>query len=38
MEGGAITEDWADINSKFDAVKLEFDRIVEHIIELKAKG
>ncbi len=38
MEGGAFNEDWADINSKFEAVKLEFDRIVEFILERKGKG
>ena len=31
-------EDWADLNSKFEAVKLEYDRIVEYIVERKGKG
>ncbi len=38
MEGEAFAEDWADINSKFKTVKLEFDRIVEFVLERKGKA
>lgn len=38
MEGDAFSEDWADFNSKFEAVKVEFDRIVEYVQEWKGKG
>ena len=37
IEGDAFAEDRAAINIKFEAVKPEFDRIVEFILERKAK-
>ena len=38
MEDEAFAEDWADLNGKFEAVKQEFDRIVEFIVARKGKG